>query len=246
MGLGDRVGTSAIVRYTVVAFLVSLLGACAPWYIHIPPHLQETPLREEVRRELRWIPHLGRIAPTGRAPEGERDLVLFPRDTGSRSVIAGGDRTAVILEATDWLQTRGDGAVLVVVPEGDAPRIAEAQRAQEKRPHISVIALNMERDAEQGAAALQRAISTADPVTGFIMLSGATGIPVLVEYIIRNTDAPPVILELLFDAHGRNLRRGGVHISGAIVADVTETLKKVDNLPNMYEEIYMLYRFVRY
>ncbi len=244
---GDLKMTSRYTLYlTVVGFVLVSLPGCTPWYIHIPSHLQDSPLQEDVRRELRWIPHLGRIAPAGRAPQESRDLVLFPRDSGTPGLKGGGERTATILEAADWLEKNESGTVLIIVPEGDEPRTNEAQQAREKNANISVIALHMDRDAEQGASALQRAITAADPVAGVIILSGATGIPLVVEYILRESDTRPVISELLFEAHGRDLHRAGMQISGALVSDIAKTLRNVDKTINIDEEIYMLYRFVRY
>ncbi len=233
---------------------VLLLAACAPVYLHVPPDLAESTLADDVRGELRRVPLIARLAPAGRVAREDRDVLLFShlwddasgRDGGPRALRLPDDRQGALESAAQWLSEETDLPILVVVPDQDARRQGEAGRLREVNPAITILTVSTDGDAEQSMAGVRREIHRNDGLAGILILSGDFGVSL--ARVISNSlpDPPPLVLELLFAAHGTRLRRAGIRIAGAVVIDLAETVRTLDKDPEASEYVYMVSRFVRY
>lgn len=249
---------------TVLFVSSVVLAGCSPLVVHLPDHLQSSPVVEDVRRELRFYPWVARVAPAGALPGGPRDVLLFAGepaaehgaepsregDDGGESPVrvlhSRGNRRDVLEEVFQWLDEAGATVVLLVVQTGDDRHRGEPREAADASPHRFLVEISAGRSAEQNIATLRGAVHRHGGADAIILLAGDPGTALLQEMGEGFAEGPVVIAELMLAAHGRAVRNAGVPLDGVIAMDLVESLRRIRNAPKeqRFHSIYT--RFFRY
>ena len=251
--------------------LTGLLTGCVPRVMEIPQALYDSPVVEDVRREILRSRRPVRVVSSQRAQEiRNRNILVFPArgetaDGDSRvPLVPAVDRSGAVLDALEWL-AENDNAPLVIAytdavrdaahldviergaAEPDAAMRSVVEPAANAQGEMGVVFHRLERPGEEETSARRIGALLPDDAGGVVLLAGEHS-PGIARHLLENRSRHTlmVVPELFLPASGQRLRDAGIPVAAAIVLDLAGTLRALPMRLEDSDDIHVRVVFFRY